>query len=135
VTVLGHVRRDERGRGAATRPVNGPMRLISSAAIARTLPYPVLNGYIGLLTVDPPQSGGFEPVELPEISDGPHFWYAVQWFMFTAIGLTGVVVFIRGDLRTRRRERAARAAEDHEPMVSAEPQDGRTAALSLQRRE
>ncbi|SDS13155.1 Cytochrome oxidase assembly protein ShyY1 [Friedmanniella luteola] len=105
VTVVGHVRRDERGRGAATRPVDGQMRLISSTAIAKTLPYPVVNGYIGLLTVDPPQTGDFEPVLLPEISDGPHFWYAVQWFMFTAIGLAGVVVFIRGDLRARREER------------------------------
>ena len=110
VTVVGHVRRDERGRGAATRPVDGQMRLISSGAIAKTLPYPVVNGYLGLLTVDPPQTGGFEPVLLPEISDGPHFWYAVQWFMFTAIGLAGVVVFIRGDLRVRRQEREAEAA-------------------------
>jgi cytochrome oxidase assembly protein ShyY1 len=117
VTVVGHVRRDERGRGAAVRPVDGQMRLISSAAIAPTLPYPVLNGYIGLLTVDPPQSGDFEPVQLPEISDGPHFWYAVQWFMFTAIGVTGVVVFIRGDLRARREEREASA--EAQPKVPA----------------
>ena len=102
VTVVGHVRRDERGRGAATRPVDGQMRLISSEAIAPTLPYPVVNGYIGLLTVDPPQTGNLRPVQLPEISDGPHFWYAVQWFMFTAIALAGVVVFIRGDLRARK---------------------------------
>ncbi|CAA9318542.1 MAG: hypothetical protein AVDCRST_MAG61-2159 [uncultured Friedmanniella sp.] len=102
VTVVGHVRRDERGRGPATRPVDGQMRLINSAAIAPTLPYPIVNGYIGLLTVDPPQSGELRPVQLPEISDGPHFWYAVQWFMFTAIALAGVVVFIRGDLRARK---------------------------------
>jgi cytochrome oxidase assembly protein ShyY1 len=105
VTVVGHVRRNEKGRSSATRPVNGQMRLVSSDAIAPTLPYPVVNGYIGLLTVDPPQTGGFVPIILPEISDGPHFWYAVQWFMFAGIGLAGVVVFIRGDLRARREER------------------------------
>ena len=121
VTVTGHVRRDERGRGAATRPVDGQMRLVSSTAIAPTLPYPVANGYIGLLSVDPAQSGGFETVQLPEISDGPHFWYAVQWFMFTAIGLAGVVVFIRGDLRARREERAAAAAAGAGP--GPEPAD------------
>ena len=113
VTVVGHVRRDERGRSSASRPVNGQMRLISSRAIGATLPYPVVNGYIGLLTVDPPQSGDLVPVQLPEISDGPHFWYAVQWFMFAAIGLAGVVVFIRGDLRARR--------EDAEPENAAVP--------------
>ena len=104
VVITGHVRRNEEGRKAALTPVNGQMRLISSDAIGATLPYPVLNGYIGLLTVDPAQTGGFQPISLPEISDGPHFWYAVQWFMFTGIGVAGVVVFIRGDLRARREE-------------------------------
>jgi cytochrome oxidase assembly protein ShyY1 len=102
VTVVGHVRRDEEGKRSARVPVAGSMRLIDSSAIAATLPYPVVDGYIGLLTVDPPQDGGFKPIALPEISDGPHFWYAVQWFMFAGIGLAGIVVFIRGDLRERR---------------------------------
>ncbi|WP_375433209.1 SURF1 family protein [uncultured Friedmanniella sp.] len=117
VTVVGHVRRNERGRSSATQPVDGQMRLISSDAIGPTLPYPVVNGYIGLLTVDPLQTGGFVPVVLPEISDGPHFWYAVQWFMFAGIGLAGVVVFIRGDLRARKEEQEAAAT----PVVPAEP--------------
>lgn len=105
VTVIGHVRRNERGRQAATTPVNNQMRLINSAAIAATLPYPVSPGYIGLLTVQPEQQGGFQPIKLPELSEGPHFWYAVQWFMFTAVGVAGIVVFIRGDLRARREDR------------------------------
>lgn len=105
VTVVGHVRRNERGRRAATTPVNNQMRLINSDAIAATLPYPVSPGYIGLLTVQPEQQGGFQPIRLPELSEGPHFWYAVQWFMFTAVGVAGIVVFIRGDLRARREDR------------------------------
>ena len=44
-----------------------------------------------------------KPVRLPEISDGPHFWYAVQWFLFTGIAVAGIVVFIRGDLKDRRK--------------------------------
>jgi cytochrome oxidase assembly protein ShyY1 len=69
-----------------------------------TLPYPIKSGYIGLLTVQPQQEGGFQPIQLPELSEGPHFWYAVQWFMFTAVGVAGIVVFIRADLRARREE-------------------------------
>ena len=90
---------------------------VNAAAIGATLPYPVVDGYLGLLTVDPPQTGGFQPIVLPEISDGPHFWYAVQWFMFAGIGLAGIVVFIRGDLRERRAERqqAERAAAGEGP--------------------
>jgi len=105
VTVVGHVRRDEKGRRAATTPVGNQMRLINSQAIAATLPYPIATGYIGLLTVQPEQQGGFQPIKLPELSEGPHFWYALQWFMFTAVAAAGIVVFIRGDLRARREER------------------------------
>jgi cytochrome oxidase assembly protein ShyY1 len=105
VTVVGHVRRDEKGRRAATTPVGNQMRLINSQAIAATLPYPTASGYIGLLTVQPEQQGGFQPIKLPELSEGPHFWYALQWFMFTAVAAAGIVVFIRGDLRARREER------------------------------
>jgi cytochrome oxidase assembly protein ShyY1 len=105
VTVVGHVRRNERGRRAATAPAGNQVRLINSDAIAVTLPYEIDSGYIGLLTVQPEQQGGFQPIQLPDLSEGPHFWYAVQWFLFTAIGVAGIVVFIRGDLRARREER------------------------------
>ena len=103
--MVGHVRRNERGRRAATTPAGNQVRLINSDAIAATLPYEIESGYIGLLVVQPEQQGGFRPIQLPDLSEGPHFWYAVQWFMFTAIGVAGIVVFIRGDLRARREER------------------------------
>lgn len=109
VRVVGHVRRNEEGGDSAIRPSDGQVRLINAPALATALPYPVSDGYIAAITVDPPQAGGFRPVPLPELSDGPHFWYAVQWFMFAAIGVTGIVVFIRGDLRERR----AATAADH----------------------
>jgi cytochrome oxidase assembly protein ShyY1 len=108
VRVVGHVRRNEEGRRSAVTPVGGQLRLINSDAIGAALGYPLLNGYIGLLEVTPPQSGGFVPIELPEIDEGPHFWYAMQWFGFTGIGLLGIVVFIRADLRARREEAAAK---------------------------
>jgi cytochrome oxidase assembly protein ShyY1 len=124
VTVVGHVRRDEEGKRSARVPVNGSMRLIDSGSIAATLPYPVADGYIGLLTVDPPQSGGFKPIALPEISDGPHFWYAVQWFMFAGIGLAGIVVFIRGDLRERRtgHRKTPKGPKGPKPQDPAQPE-------------
>jgi cytochrome oxidase assembly protein ShyY1 len=103
VTIVGHVRRNEQGRRAAVTPVGGQMRLINSDAIGATLGYPVLNGYIGLITSTPEQTGGFEAIRLPEISDGPHFWYAVQWFLFTGIAVAGIVVFIRADLKDRKK--------------------------------
>ena len=105
VTVTGYVRADEKGRRSAIQPANGSVRYINSVALESALPYPVLDGYIAALTTDPPQVGGFRPADTPELSDGPHFWYALQWFLFTAIGVVGMVVFIRGDIRERRARR------------------------------
>src|SRR5215218_4510727 len=102
VVVIGHVRRNEQGRRKAVTPVDGQLRLINSDAIGATLPYPVLNGYVSALVVQPPQAGDLQPLAVPELSEGPHFWYAVQWFIFTAFAVAGIVVFIRSDLRTRR---------------------------------
>jgi cytochrome oxidase assembly protein ShyY1 len=107
VRVVGHVRRNEEGRRSAVTPVDGQLRLINSDAIGAALGYPVLNGYLGLIEVTPPQSGGLVPIELPEIDEGPHFWYAMQWFAFTGIAVAGIVVFVRADLRARREEQAA----------------------------
>ena len=80
------------------------MRLINSEAIATTLPYPLKSGYIGLLTVQPEQEGEFQPIQLPELSEGPHFWYAVQWFLFAGIALLIYVLALR--LRERDRAKA-----------------------------
>jgi cytochrome oxidase assembly protein ShyY1 len=105
VTVVGYVQRSEQGRSSATVPNGSQIRLINATILQAAIPYPIADGYISVISTDPPQGEEFKPLVLPEISDGPHFWYAVQWFMFTGIALAGIVVFIRGDLRDRRRAR------------------------------
>ena len=102
VTIIGRVRQSESGHDSATVPVDGHARSINSDKLGADLKMPVVNGYIDVLSMTPKDSITTEPIALPELDDGPHFWYAVQWFMFTGIGVLGVVVFIRGDLRDRR---------------------------------
>lgn len=113
VTVIGHVRRNEQGSSEAITPVDGMMRLINAPAIATSLGYDVADGYIGLLEIAPAQWGGFQPVVLPTLDEGPHFWYAVQWFMFTGLAVAGLFVFVRNDiqeLRGRRRRTKRRGS-------------------------
>lgn len=107
VTVVGYVRRDENGPDNATIPTNGQARLINSAKIATTLPYPIVDGYLSLIT---PAEAGLKPMTPPSLDEGPHLSYALQWFSFTLIAVVGLVVFIRADLRDRRKARARAAA-------------------------
>jgi cytochrome oxidase assembly protein ShyY1 len=119
VRVVGYVQRSEQGRRGAIVPNGNQVRLINSGALQQSIPYPIADGYITTSSMDPPQGGGFEPLDLPEISNGPHFWYAVQWFMFTGIALLGIFVFIRGDLRDRRRARDAASHSGAAPVSGA----------------
>lgn len=102
VTIVGHVRRDEQGPQNAIVPVDGMMRLINAPAIAQVLPYPVVDGYLGALEMTPPQGGDLVPVSPPELTEGNHLSYAVQWFTFSAMAAVGLVVLIRSDIKARR---------------------------------
>ncbi|WP_157974075.1 SURF1 family cytochrome oxidase biogenesis protein [Desertihabitans aurantiacus] len=111
VDVLGWLRRNEQGREALTTPSRGSVRLVSTPALASTVPYPVLTtGWVAAADTTPvdPQPGyaALDPVQPPAPTEGNHLSYALQWFAFTAIAVGGVVVLVRGDLRERRRERA-----------------------------
>jgi cytochrome oxidase assembly protein ShyY1 len=123
VTVMGHLRRSENGSTEAITPALGAVRLINAPAIGTWLGTDVMNGYIGLLEVAPAQDGPFIPVATPTLDEGPHFWYAVQWFMFTGIALAGLIVFIRGDIVARRKLKVAAAAAEAAPTEGA-PAEG-----------
>lgn len=74
-------------------------------AIRKQFPYPVSTMYVQAL---PDSSAPPFPVRqpLPELDDGPHLGYALQWFTFGLIAIIGwIVVLIRGVGLSRRRER------------------------------
>ncbi len=106
VSITGYVRRDEQGSVQAMTPVQplNTVRLINSGTLAPTLPYPIVNGYVSVLEMTPPQDGGLTPVRPPELTEGNHFSYAIQWFLFAAMAGIGPVLLIRSDLRHARKE-------------------------------
>lgn len=102
VTIVGHVRRNEQGPQQAVTPTEGQVRLVNSEAIAATLPYPLLDGYLGVLEITPAQEGGLVPVLPPAADEGSHLSYAIQWFLFSALAGVGLIVLIRSDVKARR---------------------------------
>ncbi|CAI9399082.1 SURF1 family cytochrome oxidase biogenesis protein [Aestuariimicrobium sp. T2.26MG-19.2B] len=105
VTVVGWVRRSENGKTTATRPVEGNVRLINAPMIAETLGLRLEDGYIQQISSTPSDDKVLSPVPTPTLDEGPHFSYAIQWFVFTAIAVGGAALLIRGDLKDRRKRR------------------------------
>jgi cytochrome oxidase assembly protein ShyY1 len=105
VDILGYVRRDEQGSTEATTPVapSNTVRLINSTAVAGTLPYPLVNGFVSIIQITPAQAGALTPVTPPELTEGNHFSYAIQWFTFAGMAGLGLVLLIRSDVRAMRR--------------------------------
>jgi surfeit locus 1 family protein len=77
--------------------------------LRRQYPYALADFYVQAL---PPESGevaaGPRPLAPPELDDGPHLGYAVQWFAFATIALVGwtAVVLRRGSQLALRPGRA-----------------------------
>jgi cytochrome oxidase assembly protein ShyY1 len=55
----------------------------------------------------------------PDLSDGPHLGYAVQWFVFSAIAIVGYPVILRRVAHQKAAERRAPADESSEELVGA----------------
>ncbi len=124
VQVVGYVRRDERGKTGAIDPADGSVRLINSVAIGTAWGTPLVNGYLAATIVSPAQSGELQAATLPVLSDGPHLSYAIQWFCFTLIAVVGAGIFIRDDLRARRRLREKHAAQAVALVPAPDPAAG-----------
>jgi surfeit locus 1 family protein len=79
--------------------------------IAPDLPYPALPLVVQLQAQDPPQAGDLPRVlPPPELSEGPHLSYAIQWFTFATIALVGYALLVRREIHDRRRSREAATA-------------------------
>ena len=96
---------DPPGAVDAGGPAETTLSSVDLRAIQAQLPYPIAPSYLLLRTQTPAQPEGLPvPSPLPELSDGPHLGYAIQWFTFAVIAMAGFVVLA---LREGRDPRAA----------------------------
>ena len=87
VRVTGYVRQD--ADGSAARVVDSSTRAISSATIGPAIGVPVYGGWVDLESESPAAAVPLEPAGLPDLSNGPHFFYALQWWFFGILALFG----------------------------------------------
>lgn len=112
VTVRGYVMASEPGPDSARTPASGSVRVVNTEAIAAWSSLPLVDGYLNATEMDPPQDGVFVPVALPELDEGPHMSYAVQWFSFATIGVVGTFILIGKDTREILGKRRRKATLD-----------------------
>lgn len=102
VTVMGWLRQNNGAAGHAVRPVDGQVRAISSVGMAKAVPYDLVNGYLNLRTQDPKASDALALEPKPELGQGPHFFYGLQWVFFALLATVGYFWFARAEAKERR---------------------------------
>ncbi len=98
VAVTGRVRTSERrSLGGLVEPQGelATVQRIDLPRLAEQLPGPLAPVYVELLASDPAQEGPLLPLADPELSEGPHLSYMVQWWFFSACVVVGWVLAVR----------------------------------------
>ncbi len=96
VAITGRVRLDNslpQGSFFAVSP--GSKNLISKWNAQSKTTIKTENFYIDLLTASEPSMTPAVPVELPELTDGPHMAYALQWLFFAGLIIYGRLLLRR----------------------------------------
>ncbi len=121
VTVTGWVRLD--GTGSSTRVSDQSVRSISSSSIGEALDLEVYGGFIDLDTEDPAPAQALAKAELPDLGNGPHFFYGLQWWFFGLLAVFGFFYLLydewRGPERTTGRTRRWLQGPEH-PAVDGQ---------------
>ncbi|MFT4264452.1 MAG: SURF1 family protein [Nocardioides sp.] len=88
VTVTGYVRLD--GSGDSTR-VDPDLntRGLSSVTIGRATGLTTYGGWLQLESEDPAPATSPKPYGLPDLGNGPHFFYGIQWWFFGLLAIFG----------------------------------------------
>jgi len=142
VTVEGWVRADATGDSTAVDDLS--TRAISSSAIGAAIDRSVYGGFVELRSEDGEPAAGLEPVELPELDNGPHFFYGLQWWFFGVLAIVGFVYLAfdewrgRGTDTTSTREEAPTERKRKRASKNAKKQAVRAAyqrAWDAERRE
>jgi cytochrome oxidase assembly protein ShyY1 len=114
VTVTGWVRID--ATGSSTTVSDHSVRSISSAAIGPAIGHEVYGGFVDQQTEDPAPTTPLAGTEMPELDNGPHFFYGLQWWFFAALAIFGFCYLAYDEWRGPRRNATGSEAAEHAPV-------------------
>jgi surfeit locus 1 family protein len=74
---------------------------LDHAQLARRVPYPLAPYYLVALPEEAPKPDAPARIAQPELDEGPHLSYAIQWFSFATIAVVGVGVLVWSEKRSK----------------------------------
>lgn len=116
VTIQGRVRPTQNPGALASRdPAGGTLATMARVDIPRVqqqTAYPLAPVYVEMSASSPALPTGLPVLApLPELDDGPHLGYAVQWIIFSICAVVGWFLLVRKSAKARD-QRAAIAAKE-----------------------
>ncbi len=100
VTLTGRVRPSQVTPQRADPPA-GQLLAVDLDRVAGTMPYVLYGGYVELVAQRPVPAEAPLLLPAPQVKSGPHLAYAVQWFLFVAVGVVGWVILVRREASER----------------------------------
>ena len=116
VTVTGWVRRD--AEGSSTEVSDLSTRAVNSERIGEALGREVLGGWVDLRSESPEPATPLLPVEMPDLDNGPHFFYGLQWWFFGVLAIFGFFYLIYDEWRGGRGPWGSQQGPRPEPTSS-----------------
>ncbi|MFD7076489.1 SURF1 family protein [Nocardioides sp. NPDC059952] len=109
VTITGWVRADGTGDSTDVAQVDGyhATRALSSTQVAKVVDELLLTGWLHLDTESPEPATQLRPADLPELDNGPHFFYGLQWWFFGILAIAGFFYLMYDERRTQRPDEPA----------------------------
>jgi hypothetical protein len=100
VTVEGWVRADATD---STSVSDHSTRAISSQEIGTAIDRELFGGFVELKSENGSPADSLQPVELPELDNGPHFFYGLQWWFFGLLAAFGFCYLAWDERRSGKR--------------------------------
>lgn len=114
VTVTGWARTDADGSSTAVEPADGGFttRAISGEALGAAWAAETYPAFVVLESEDPPPAQSLAPASLPDLGEGPHFFYGLQWWFFGLLALGGFGYLAYDEWRRTATRRQGAPADD-----------------------
>ncbi|MBC7277273.1 SURF1 family protein [Nocardioides sp.] len=123
VTITGWVRADGTGDSTDVAQVDGyhATRALSSTQVAEVVDKELLTGWLHLDTESPSPATELRKADLPELDNGPHFFYGLQWWFFGVLAVAGFFYLMYDERRTQRLD--VPATPDDDPSGDEAPDE------------